>query len=85
MGVRLVPDGGMVDGGMVDTDPTRPKRAMEIVRALAERASPTTEGHNGNDFCRLCYEDVLPLGQPGGEDLHASDCPWRQAREWVRS
>jgi hypothetical protein len=55
-----------------------------IVRALAERDEPVTEGHNGNDFCVFCVLPKRPYhyfsGQP---EAHENDCPWRLAKEWV--
>ena len=77
MGVRLEPGDGTVDGGMVVTDPTRPKRAMDIVRALAACAEPRDSEYY---VCWLCLHNVF-----GSETDHESDCPWRQALEWVRS
>ena len=52
----------------------------EIVRALAERGAPTTDPYGD---CALCTGQEVTAGSDNLAD-HDEDCPWRQAREWIK-
>ena len=56
--------------------------AEEIVRKLAETNEPAYVDTNSIRCCDMCNGDDRH-GKPYNV-IHDSDCPWSQARKWVK-